>query len=153
MWRDNTAWNFWSNWPACSLVLMNVLSTWLLWTLYFPSVFPSVSVTWSHGYWFSRERKWGRGGEEWEVGRNWEAERAWEIIVSIQFVLLLFFFSFTEAGQMLCFNLLFQLLGISLSCSVWWGCLLKFNIFIWIPFSLLGSFYECCLSKGKEKVR
>lgn len=56
---------------------------------------------------------------------NRRAERAREIIVSINLIS----FFFTEAGQMLCFNLLFQLVDISLSCFVLTEYLLKFNTF------------------------
>lgn len=74
--EDSTGWKFCSHWPADSLVLINALSTWLLWTLDFPSVFPSVSVTWSQNYCLSGERKWGRegvGGSKQQKG--WEGQR------------------------------------------------------------------------------
>lgn len=150
--EDNTSWKFWSNWHVGSLVLINALSTWLLWTLDFPSVFPSVSVTWSQNYWLSGEKKWGReevGGSKQQKG--WEGQGDHSINKSN-------FIFFTEAGQMLCFNLLFQLVNISLSCFVLTGISSQIQYLYWISllFECHSHFWVVSVNAafaGKKKVR
>lgn len=151
--EDNTGWKFWSHWPADSLVLINALSTWLLWTLDFPSVFPSVSVTWSQNYWLSGGRKSGRegvGGSKQQKG--WEGQGDHSINKS-NFIFFhwsrsdVMFQSFISIG--IYFSFLFCFDRISSQIQY-----LLLNIFIiWMPFSLLGSFCKCCLCKRKKIVR